>query len=109
MIRTLKVGSWNVRGLVNPHRALIDKHWLHRCYNLLEIFCLQERQASMNSVSFHLQSIFPNGKSKIDSLDSGLVGSALLVAPHVVVLNQRSKGDGSLAWVKSRLYVVQST
>jgi exonuclease III len=100
MNRELKIASWNVRGLGDPHRALILKNWMCKGYDSIDVMCLQELQASESCILFQLQSIFPTGTSVIDSLDSGRVGSAVLLAPHLVILDQGSRGDGTFSWAK---------
>lgn len=89
-----------MRGFGNPHRALIVKKWLRTCYDTLDILCLQELQAYETKVSIHLQTVFLNGTVVQDSSESNRVGAAIVLAPHIVVLDQGSKGDGSFAWAK---------
>jgi hypothetical protein len=58
--------------------------------------CFQELQANLYIVQLHLQSMQPEGQVVIDSTETGRVGSAIVTAPHVTILDQGSHGDGTL-------------
>jgi exonuclease III len=96
----LNVATWNVWGLGDPHRALILQNWMRRFYPATEVICLQELQANPSTVNFHLQSLLPGGTVQLDVTPEGRTGCAIVVAPHLTVLAQGSKGDGTFAWVK---------
>jgi hypothetical protein len=62
--------------------------------------CIQELQASANCISFHLQLIFTSSSYELDLSESGRVGYAVVVAPHIEVLDKGRRGDGTFSWVK---------
>jgi exonuclease III len=96
----LKVAAWNVRRLRDPHRALIVKRWLKKFYPTLDILCLQEVQAVETTVTFHLQSVMPQGKVFVDSIESGRVGAAIVASPQLQILDHGIKGDGTFVCFK---------
>jgi exonuclease III len=96
MTEKLRVSSWNIRGFGDPHRIRVVKSWLSGLNPKVDVLCLQELQASEGMVKLQLQSFWPSGFSKIDCLPNGRVGCALLVAPHLKVLDSGSRGDGTL-------------
>jgi hypothetical protein len=97
---TLKMTSWNVRDLGNPHRAQLVQNWrpkfaddLDTC---LDIMALQELQANVSTVKFQLGTIIPTGKFLVDCTPKGKVRSTIIVKPGLVILDQGVKGDGTL-------------
>jgi exonuclease III len=97
---TLKLCSWNVRGFGDPNRTQIARNWAQRFYDTLDVMCYQELQANSHLVQLHLQTLGPEGQVFIVSSGSGRVGSAIVTARHIKVLDNGSRGDGTFTWVK---------
>jgi hypothetical protein len=63
--------------------------------------CFQELQAHSALVKLNLQSLAHDGQVFTDSnADSDRVGSTIVAAPHVKVLDHGSKGEGAFVWIK---------
>jgi exonuclease III len=98
MTEKIRVTSWNVRGFSAPTRARIVKTWLSTQSPRVDVLCLQELQATTSMIDLQLQSFWPSGFKKLDSLPNGRVGCPLLVAPHLKVLDSGCRGDGTMVW-----------
>jgi exonuclease III len=100
MSDSIQIGSWNVRGMGDPDRAMVVCCWLQNHYPTLDILCLQELQANVSNVKFQLQTITPGGVVQLDMNPEGRVGSTLLISDGLKVLAQGCKGDGTFAWAQ---------
>jgi exonuclease III len=76
------------------------QNWARRHYANLDVMCFQEMQASTLLVQLHLQSLVADCTVITDSSETGRVGSAIVVPPHITVLDSGVKGDGTFSWVK---------
>lgn len=99
MTEKLKVATWNMRGISDPHRSLTVKGWLHRTYPDLNILCLQELMADHDTISFQLNSMFSGGQILTDSPPNGWVNSTIIASKDTKVIGSSRKGDGSMSWL----------
>jgi hypothetical protein len=97
----LNISSWNVWGLGDPNQATVIKNWACRFYHNLDNMCFQEWQAQSTLAKLNLQALAHDSPVFLDSHEeSDRVGSAIIAASHVKVLDHGSKGDGTFSWIK---------
>lgn len=100
MDEKLMISQWNVHDLGDPNQVKCLKTWIRQTKKEKSILCLQELKVNRDKVKFHLDSIDPDVVKVIDALDGGRVSVAIMVPKEYQIGNQRSKGDGTFAWVQ---------
>ncbi|KAL3684087.1 hypothetical protein R1sor_002109 [Riccia sorocarpa] len=98
MLDTLKLISWNVRGLTEASRAERVKSWVRRKHKDAMAICLQEVKNSEERLESQLTSIIPGATVVVDLNSEARGGTAIVLTPGVQILNTGTKGDGSCAW-----------
>lgn len=96
--KTLKVSSWNIRGLGDLFRGKCLRRWSKRFHKDLDVLCIQEIKAQCEQVEFQFNTLFPLCNYIVDYSREGWVGTAILSLPHCKVTDQGTRGDGTLAW-----------
>jgi hypothetical protein len=67
---------------------------------------LLSRTASQSGTGcLHLQSLVPDCQVILDSSDTGQVGNAIVVPPHIKLIDSGFKGDGTFAWAKIKVAI----
>lgn len=96
--KTLKVASWNVRGMGNPYRGRVVRKWINKFHKNLDILCLQELKGKKEKLDFQLKSLFPQVATQVDYIEEGKTGATVIVLSSLKVLVRGARGDGTFAW-----------